>query len=471
MVCTMAFVSCSNLVHANVIVQPIPTVGLVAHWTFDSGTINWAGNTVSDVSGNSNTGTLMFMDVSTNQVAGKRAQALYFDGILDYVSLAANPLSDVSGANSMCAWIKDNDINQAPAGWNQTFLNLFTNVNNGISVGSVTSSGVLFASYRSGGTYYGAKSTGSVFVNGTWVHVCYVWNGAGIDLYANGNAIASTTNSDTIGGVNTIGARNDVGDGAWLGSVDDMRIYSRALSAAEVRRIYQSGALVFKSIPTKTTVLQKTRLNFLTDGLIGYWSFDGGKTNWATNTTLDSSSGGNTGVMTNMSTTSSPVMGRMGQALDFDGVNDRVEMSSELIGTGPVTVSAWVHPRTSGGSDAGIILSNRRFKVTVDSTPFRFFASNGAGNTGSGVVSALFSAWTHVAVTRDAAGLINFYVNGALSGTADQDGGTPLAGVNNLNIGNSALNESPFDGPIDEVRVYNRILSVAEIKQLYSQGR
>lgn len=467
----MVFMAWPSATHASIIVQPIPTVGLTAHWTFDSGTVNWAGNTVSDVSGNSNTGTLMFMDVGTNQVAGKRAQALYFDGILDYVSLAANPLSNLSGANSMCAWVKDNDISQAPAGWNQTFLNLFTNVSNGLSIGSVANSGVLFASYRSGGTYYGAKSTGSVFVSGTWVHVCYVWNGAGIDLYANGAAIASTTNSDTIGGVNTIGARNDVGDGAWLGSVDDMRIYSRALSAAEVKLIYQSGALVFKSLPNKTVVLQKTTQNFLNDGLVGYWSFDGGKTNWAANTTQDSSVSGNTGTMTNMSTTSTPVMGRMGQALDFDGVNDRVDIPTELIGTGAVTVSAWVHPRTSGGSDAGNILSNRRFKVTVDSTPFRFFSSNGTGNTGSAVVPALFSAWTHVVVTRSAAGLINFYVNGAQSGTADQDGGTPQAGVANLNIGNTTLNESPFDGPIDEVRIYNRILSLSEIKQLYSQGR
>jgi hypothetical protein len=461
----------TSMTYAALTVQSVPTDNTAAYWTFDGSNIDWNGNTLFDVSSNARNGTLVFMDQSSNQTIGKRGQALIFDGDIESISLSANPLSSVASPSSACAWARSDDVTVASGGWSQTFLNLYTDASNGVRLGSVTNSGNLFVSYRSGGTYYGAQSVSSVFSNGVWKYVCYVWDGSGITLYANGVSVSTTTNSDSIGLVNTIGARDNLADGTWKGALDDLRIYSRALTAAEIRRMYVSGVATVKTSIGHTLTAQASASGFISTGLIGHWSFDGKYMNWRTNQVLDSSGNGNHATVVNMSTTTSPRMGRSGQALDFDSVDDRVALSSELVGTGPVTVSAWVHPRTSGGSDAGIIVSNRRFKVTVDSTPFRFFASNGTGNTGSGVVSSLFSSWTHIVVTRDAGGLINFYVNGALSGTPDQDGGTPLAGVSPLNIGNSALNESPFDGLIDEVRLYNRILSVSEIRQLYNRDR
>jgi len=57
----------------------------------------------------------------------------------------------------------------------------------------------------------------------------------------------------------------------------------------------------------------------LTNGLVGYWPFDGKYTNWGTGTTQDASGNGNTGQLVNMSTTTSPVIGKIGQALKFNG--------------------------------------------------------------------------------------------------------------------------------------------------------
>jgi hypothetical protein len=53
----------------------------------------------------------------------------------------------------------------------------------------------------------------------------------------------------------------------------------------------------------------------LSNGLVGYWPLDGAVTNWNTGTTLDLSGSGNTGSLVSLSTTSSPVAGKIGQAL------------------------------------------------------------------------------------------------------------------------------------------------------------
>lgn len=236
--------------YASTVLQPTPSTGLIAHWSFDAMTLNWGSNIVSDISNNNNTGTMVSMDQSTNQVGGRRGQALLFDGNIESVSLASNPLGSVNNPSSVCSWVKTNDITVAPAAWDQTFLNLYSDANNGIRMGSVTSSGYFYVTYRVGGSNYGGQTTSVAFANNSWAHVCYVWNGTavGIQLYLNGSAVASTTNIHSLGAINTIGARNDEGDGTWYGSIDDLRIYNRELTHSEIRQIYASGALVVRAI-------------------------------------------------------------------------------------------------------------------------------------------------------------------------------------------------------------------------------
>ena len=55
----------------------------------------------------------------------------------------------------------------------------------------------------------------------------------------------------------------------------------------------------------------------ITSGLVGYWTMDGTDTNWKTGTMTDRSGMGNTGTLVGMSTSTSPVAGKVGQALKF----------------------------------------------------------------------------------------------------------------------------------------------------------
>src|SRR3989338_10445314 len=76
-------------------------------------------------------------------------------------------------------------------------------------------------------------------------------------------------------------------------------------------------------------------------GLVGYWTMNGPDINWATGVVSDASGNGNTGQLISMSTTTSPVMGVVGQGLKFDGVKNRIKLPSYTTGS-VLTISAWI---------------------------------------------------------------------------------------------------------------------------------
>src|SRR3989344_1234060 len=227
--------------------------------------------------------------------------------------------------------------------------------------------------------------------------------------------------------------------------------------------------------PARASVLLKLPSGLgLASGLVGYWTMDGKDINWTANTMTDKSGNGNTGTITNMSTTTSPTIGKIGQALKFDGVNDYVTASSDFIGTSAGTFSAWVYARSFGGSNNGRIISNGRTELNVVSTNSRFRLTSDGGTTEifSANSAVSLNTWIHIAATRDASGVANIYVNGAISGTANQSSGSPVNGTSNVAVGRRiASSNQEFDGSIDDVRIYNRALSAQEVKQLYGAGQ
>lgn len=488
-VCAIGIVWFAQNTQADISIQSVPLNGLAAYWSFDLKAIDWGHDTASDISGNGHTGTLEFMTQSSNQVAGKLGQGLLFDGTLTSVSLSSNPIADVSVPSSVCAWAKTSDLTVAPGGAHQTILNLSTDSNNGLRLGSITSTGALFVSYLVGGTDYGVQSTGQVFQNGNWMHVCYVWDGASVTLYANGTSLATVSNSESIGFTNVIGARDDVGDGIWDGSIDEVRVYKRALSPAEVQRIYQSGALVLKSNGSASSVKLASVSagpGTLSQGLVGYWPFDGSTLNWRTDLARDLSGNSDDGLLINMSTTSSPVQGKRGQALKFDAISSVVETTApaSLNGTSVFTVSFWAAPVDPTGANVAVSIRSG----TVDDNGFNIVTENPVGGYGP----AVYWPAQSVAIKGSDSGLT--FVNGKyhfyafvsrsatdhelfVDGVSQGTNNTSLALANpltNITIGAkySEFGGTGFHGgPIDDVRVYNRALSNTEIGRLYNLSR
>ena len=151
-----------------------------------------------------------------------------------------------------------------------------------------------------------------------------------------------------------------------------------------------------------------------------------------------------------------------------DGLTKNLNNASDLIGTGDVTVFAVVKPRDWGGATLGSILNNARTHLRFSSVGIVQVSSDNLSTIATSGSSSISLGTPYVViVTRTSAnpGLANIYINGVLSGLADQNTGTPTAGFATY-IGNTAAGTRGFDGDIDEVGIVSRILTAVEIGRL-----
>jgi fibronectin type 3 domain-containing protein len=193
-------------------------------------------------------------------------------------------------------------------------------------------------------------------------------------------------------------------------------------------------------------------------------------------TAADSSFNNNHGTLQNGPTWTT---GQLAGGLSFDGSNDVVTVppSGTLNNLPAMTLSAWMRPNSSGENAFGRILQKENgFRLFLTSSnQLSFQVSYGTTSltrtTGSNVVS--YSGWTHVAVTWDgstSAGNVRIYVNGAqVGGYSTTTNGAGMRGDDsggNLHIGNNAALDRTFNGVLDDVRIYSRVLSPAEVAAL-----
>jgi hypothetical protein len=200
-----------------------------------------------------------------------------------------------------------------------------------------------------------------------------------------------------------------------------------------------------------------------TDGLVGQWLCSGN--------TSDTSDAGNDGV--NVSVTfGADRHGTASSACSFDGTasNIAVPSAASLNVTTTWSLSAWVQP-SSFSVLAGIV--SKYHAVNSDgptvrlsyNTPYTGIDVNEATNVADAATGLLTAgSWTHVGVTVNGVAVL-CYVNGALAyaGTA---GYATSSNNDSFDIGLDYTNRF-FAGSIDDVRLYDRVLSAAEIETLY----
>ncbi|MFH1642989.1 MAG: LamG-like jellyroll fold domain-containing protein, partial [Nanoarchaeota archaeon] len=195
------------------------------------------------------------------------------------------------------------------------------------------------------------------------------------------------------------------------------------------------------------------------------------------NITVDLSRYGNNGTIYNMSAVGGNyTTGRYGKGLSFDGIDDLIIISddSSLDITTAITLSAWV--KYSGTiSTNEMILARQGDEYDLG----RYSTNNGApqayisGASTPRLVAASdvsFDNWHLVVVTYDSSvsGEDNFkiYLDSVLSNSTEVTGSITTSS-NNVGIGAYPNNANPFNGTIDEVRIWNRSLSAQEIQILY----
>jgi hypothetical protein len=196
-------------------------------------------------------------------------------------------------------------------------------------------------------------------------------------------------------------------------------------------------------------------------GLVGSYSFEEGTGASVT----DASGSGNAGTISGATRTSA---GKSGAALSFDGSNDIVTIpdASSLDLTTGMTLEAWVKPTASNWRTA--LLKERPsglaygLYASTDSNRPSAEISRPASAEARGTSALASNAWSHLAATYDGTTLRLFVNGNQVSSKAAA--GSIVASSGALRIGGNKVWGEYFKGLIDEVRVYNRALSAAEIQ-------
>lgn len=397
------------------------------------------GDAVDIVSGNHGT-----VNGATRGVWGRGGlQAYSFDGSDDYISTTTDAFPTATGGVniSFCAWIK------------QTTKSSGHNVFGAQDEYSFhIEDGNLILRTFGGNTGDSGTNIGA----GAWHHIGFEWDvGTDARLYLDGSQVHETALTDTSGDSGSawwIGARNAGSPHHWDGEIADVRIYSTALTSAQIQTLYEFGNLDVVEPPDSD------------DGGVSYYPFSssGATDAW----------GSNDGTV-NGATYLSSGGPRGDGAYSFDGMDDSISVPVDVGTLGSFSVCAWFNIASSSsnfiyGSSDGTNQQNLdvdpnneiRFQTYDGSTTY------GIGKQSLGIQNGL---WYHVVATYDTADGYKLFLNGVHEATSGDT--TFVSDSTNDDIGRRGGDGNfPFTGEIDDVRIYDTALSPAEIAQVYRYG-
>jgi hypothetical protein len=164
--------------------------------------------------------------------------------------------------------------------------------------------------------------------------------------------------------------------------------------------------------------------------------------------------------------------GKLGMAANFNHDTTRRIVAPGLDLVTDLTISLWVYP-TAVGNFAGI-LTHQLGAGGVDTNYHVNWNGNGIGLYGTGNASPgssvlSLNTWSHFLVTRTTTGAVKYYVNGSLTLTSTTVGphSVPTA---DLWIGNRPDLFDAFPGLVDEVAIYNSVVTPNAITALFGEG-
>jgi hypothetical protein len=407
---------------------------------------------------------------------GKVGRAFDLDGLSD-VRIPASPSLDVGLGSGFTidAWINPTLLDNQP----------IVEWNNGGSVGVHFwvgfgfggqplggGSGSLFADIvGTDGTSHIISSNSGLIKVDVFQHVAVTYdsNNQTATLYINGVNVAETSFDTNLFTPKTsydvyIGGRpgffpqgpraGPAGFQAFFfqGLIDEVEIFDRFLSQTEIQELNNAG-FAGKCKPCKSPPFS----------MVGWWNGDAN--------TRDDSGNGNNGTLQG-----GYQLGKVGQAFSFNAnPNDGliVPTSAVLSPTQAITLDAWVKPTSYPNTEPIVISKEGDYLLAIGDGKFRGVAHCNIGDfvfpSGGSVP---LDVWTHVACTYDEqSATARLYVNGEeVAAEATSPAPIPTSGAD-LSIGKriGATNRN-FDGLIDEVEVFDRVLSQVEIQSIVAAG-
>jgi hypothetical protein len=325
-----------------------------------------------------------------------------------------------------------------------------------------------------------------------WTHVAVTFSGTTARVYLNGLLDRTAT---------WTGARNNnasaVTIGKVAGTLDDARVYSNALTESEIIALYLAGDADGDRLPEPDEGLYSTtRTNrdtdadgfydglevragtnptdsssfpAVTNNVVGWWKLDES----TGTTTADSSGQGNSGGVSNGAVW--VTSGIVSNALQFDGVNDFMMTASKGAGTSlaltnDFTLAGWAF--TTNKAQTANLLDRRKttppqggYSIAWQTTSTRITIQTPNGPiVPISLTDIQNGQWQHIAYTISGSNY-NGFLNGlvAASGTSTNPVGISS---NQFFLARSTSGGSYFNGRLDDVRVFSRVLSAGDLLAL-----
>lgn len=378
-----------------------------------------------------------------NQVSGKFGNGIDFDGVDDGVTVVdSNNTLDMQGDFSISFWSKPETskiaeiIAKKEAGNFEIYQN---SLDLNIRVNGLNS----------------PLEVVNYFVLNEWVHtmISYDKTQGKIKLYKNGIllTVGDNNNEVSINDYNlNIGAYQD-GQYGFDGKIDEVRIYNRALSPDEVKKLYEYAP-----------------------GPVVHWKIDE-KVSGDSKAINDTSSYGNDGVTVdgaNNTGMNCAVSGKYGSACQFDGTDDHIlDTSANFFGINRQgSISVWAYPEFGNDGAYHFVVDTRNssgnfgFGIgksdNVENNDLGFGWRNGATNNDWNYYDFNWdnekNKWHHFAMTWDMDTTTKkCYIDGVEVCNNTSAANFPVIDSIQLTVGRTGAGNYYFDGNIDDVRVYN----------------
>jgi len=303
---------------------------------------------------------------------------------------------------------------------------------------------------------------------GQWYHVAGVYDGSQLTLYVNGQPVGTpvSTSGSIVASSNPLRLGNDPSNPTrfFKGLLDEVSIYSQALSGAQILSIYNAGSA--GKCPPPPPVCTPPSAS-----LVSWWPADD-------LTCSDIRSGFN-----GQPTAGTTIQGGLvGNAFRFSG-HDYVSVADAptLNPTSAITVEGWINRQAAVGSCDPVIKKTGSngsqtggYSLEFSGNNLSFWIYNNGsyyGWTASASATLQLGQWYHVAGVYDGSS-VRLYVNGSQVGNAVTTSGAIVPSTNQLRIGNDPSNPTTrfFNGLVDEASVYSAALTAAEIQAIYNAG-
>jgi len=412
-------------------------------------------------------------------------KCLYFDGSGDYISLADNDDLDFAAAAdfTLMGWFRHGTISTNP---DYLVAKHESGTAGGYKVWMDADGDIAFG-IDDDGTWGPEDVVGDDqslnLDDNRWHHFAAVKDGTtGIYIYIDGILRDSDTSLTATGTLANaapfyVGTDADGASNGWQGFIDEIKLHSEARSADQIKADFTAGA------PEEgATASFGGDQSFLSDGLVGYWKMDDNASGNG-QTIVDFSGNSNNGTTNdgaNDTGMNCATSGKFGTGCDFDGTDDYVDVNANVNGGNQGTISFWMYMDSAntaswpnaasqtrtGSANTGMMIGQRSSSIGH----FRLIDPTGGDHwvvVDTPAATLNIGKWVHVVGTWKVGEVLSIFVDGVeYKGSTKMQAAPKVAP--GLYLGYNRENVLYLDGKLDEVRLYNRALSPAEVSALYN---